>query len=133
MTQCVIGRDSSAEQRRRFSIFEDVGYRRQRLDRSDHVLLITAVIADARNLEILAITEVSSATLAASIILSSVPADTASRPAFPRRHTGANLVDDTRHFMSRNAGILKSRPESVFCEDIAMTDSASLNLNSHLP
>src|SRR5579871_5645997 len=108
MTQGVICRDSSAEQRRCFGIFKDVGNRRQCFNRSDHVLLIPAVIADAGNLKVHAIEEISATALAASIVMASIPAHTDALPDFPRGHARPNFVDDTRHFMPGNAWILKS-------------------------
>ena len=53
--------------------------------RSHHVLLIPAVIADARNLHVAAIAKVSPPALATGVVVTAVPADPDPLPHGPRR------------------------------------------------
>src|SRR5260370_10690900 len=59
MSQRVKGRDPRAQKGPCFSIAKYVRYRRERFDRSDHVLLISSVVADACNFGVAAVKEVS--------------------------------------------------------------------------
>ncbi len=106
--QCVVGGDSGAEQRRCFDIAETFRYRRQRFHRSQHVLLVSAVIADAGNLKILAIAKISAPARAARVVLPAMPADAHPLSLLPCGNPGAHFIDHARDFVSWNAGILES-------------------------
>src|SRR5207249_8197085 len=43
-----------------------------------------------------------------------------------------HFIDDACHFMSGNARILNSWPESFFREHVAVADATGLHLNAHL-
>src|SRR4051812_15784158 len=55
MPQRVVGSDSCAEKRRCIGVAETSRYGYQRLDRSEHVLLVSPVIADTANLYVSAV------------------------------------------------------------------------------
>ena len=108
--QRVEGGNSGAEQRRRFDVAQTFRYRRQRLDRSHHVLLVSAVIADARNFQVPAIAKISAPARETRAVLAAVPADTDALSLLPRGNTGTQFIDDARDFVSWNAGILNAGP-----------------------
>ena len=83
--------DSGAEQRRRFDGAQTLRYRHQRLHRSHHVLLVSAVIADARNFQIPAIAKISAPACETRAVLAAVPADADALPLLPRGNTRAQL------------------------------------------
>src|SRR5208282_2151664 len=114
--QRVVGGNSGAEQRCRVGVTESFRYRRQCLNRSHHVLLVSAVIADARNFQIPAIAKVSAPALATRVVLAAVPADTDALPLLPGGNTRAYFIDDACNFVSRNTGILDSWPSAFFRE-----------------
>src|SRR6185503_19563771 len=66
--QCSERGDSRAEQRRGLRVAETVRHCRQRLHRSNHVLLVSAVIADAGNFPVPAIAEISTPALEACAV-----------------------------------------------------------------
>ena len=132
MAQGVVGGNSGTEQRRCFGVSQSLRYGHQRFYGSDHVLLITAVIADARNFQIPAIAEISTPALATGVVLAAVPADTYALSLVPRGNTSTHFIDDACDFMSWNAGILNSRPKPFFREHITVANTTSLNPNAHL-
>src|SRR5439155_19737254 len=69
VAQGVVGGNSGTEQRRCFGVSQSFRYRHQRLYGSDDILLITAVLADARNFQITAIAKISTPALATGVVL----------------------------------------------------------------
>ncbi len=132
MAQGVVGGNSGTEQRRCFGVSQSLRYGHQRFYGSDHVLLITAVIADARNFQIPAIAKISTPALATGVVLAAVPADTYALSLVPRGNTSTHFIDDACDFMSWNAGILNSRPKPFFREHITVANTTSLYPNAHL-
>src|SRR5579871_603537 len=108
-------------------------YGSQRLDRSHHVLLISAVVVDARNFHVLAVSEISTPAFAAGVVVPAVPADPHTLPLRPDRYSGADFVNRPCHLMSRNAGVLNARDEAIFGEYIAVAYTTCLHPNAHLP
>src|SRR5205823_19333 len=121
-----------AEQRRGFGSVQAFGYRDKRFDRRQHVLLISSVITDTGNLLIPAIPKVSSPALETRAVMTTVPADTDTLSLFPLGNTGAQLVDETDDFVSRNSRKLYSGPQALFRQRVAVANTASLYLNAHL-
>src|SRR5512134_2286388 len=108
--QRVVSGDSGAEQRSRVGVAQTLRDRRQCLNGRQHVLLVTSVIADARNLQIPAIAKVPPPARGARVVLAAVPTDADPLPLLPLGNTGACLIDDAGHFVSRNTGILNAGP-----------------------
>src|SRR6266481_5452952 len=131
MSQRVKGRDPRAQKGPCFSIAKYVRYRRERFDRSDHVLLISSVVADACNFGVAAVKEVSTPAFETRVVLPSMPAHTHALAYLPSSHTGANFIDYASDFVSRNPRILNSRPEAFLHKHIAMTNAASLHLDAY--
>src|SRR5262249_10519267 len=99
---------------------------------SHHVLLVSAVIADARNLLIAAIAKIPTPARQAGAVVAAVPADANTLPLFPLRNTGTQLVDDPRDFVSWNAGILNSGPSAFLREHVTMANTTGLHLDADL-
>jgi hypothetical protein len=95
-------------------------------------LLITAVIADARNFQIPAIAGISAPALATRVVLAAVPADTCTLPLLPRGNAGAHFIDDARDFVSWNAGILNSGPGAFFREHVTVANTTGLYFDPYL-
>src|SRR5713101_6411481 len=131
--QSVKGRDSRTQQRSRFDIAECVGYRRQRFDGSDHVLLVSTVVADASNFRVTAVQEASSPAFGTGVVLPAMPADADTLSLLPSGDLGAQFIDDACDFVPRNPRILNSRPEAFFYKYVAVANSAGLYLDAYLP
>jgi hypothetical protein len=132
VAQRVVRGDTGAKQRGCFDVAQCLWYWHKSLDGSHHVLLISTVIANARNLQILAVAKVSAAALATSIVLPPVPSNTDSLTPFPRRNACTEFIDDASYFMSRSTWILNPRPGAFFGEQVAVADSTSLHLDANL-
>src|SRR5271169_4559963 len=130
--QRVKGCDSGTQQRSRFGIAECVGYRRQRFDGSDHVLLVSTVVADARNLRVTAVQDASAPAFGTCVVLPAMPADADTLSLLPSGDPGAQFIDDACHFVPRNPRILNARPEAFFYKYVAVADAARLHLDEHL-
>jgi hypothetical protein len=63
-------------------------------------LLVSTVIADARNFQIPAIAKISAPTLETCAVLAAVPADTDALSLLPLGNTGTYFIDDAADFMS---------------------------------
>jgi hypothetical protein len=64
--------------------------------------------------------------------VAAVPADHDPIAGLPPDDLLAHRVDDARDLMPRNSRVLDSREESVFGEEVAVTDSAGLDLDPDL-
>ena len=95
-------------------------------------MLVSAVIADARNFQILTIAKISSTALATRIVLAAVPADTDTLPLCPGGNAVTHFIDDARDFVPRNAGILDSSPRALHREHVAVANPTGLHLDQHL-
>ncbi len=62
-----------------------------------------------------------------------MPSDADPLAGFPLRDSGTDLIDDSDHFMSRNAWVLDPRKQSFFDDRIAVTNTTRLNLNADPP
>ena len=132
VAECVIGGNSGIEQGRGLSVTEAVGNRHQRFHGSQHVFLISAVIADAAHLYVATIAKIAPPALAAGAIMTTMPADAHALTLFPRSHARANFIHHARNFVSGNAGILKARPQAFFDEHIAVADATGVDLDADL-
>ena len=107
-------------------------HRHQRLHRSHHVLLVSAVIADARNFQVPAIAKISAPALATRAVMAAVPADADALSLLPLGNTVTQFVDDADDFMSGNAGILNSGPLAFLREHVTVANATGLHLDAHL-
>src|SRR5262249_9494439 len=124
--------DAGAHQRRRLDRREPIGDRGERAGGRDHVVGVTAVVADARNLERdLARDEVTAAARAAIAPVPAVPAQADPLAGFPTGHAGADVVDDAGDLVARGARILDARPDSLLRHRVAVADAAGLDLDAH--
>ena len=96
-------------------------------------MLIAAVIADAGNFQIAAIAKISAPALATGVVLPAMPTDADPLPLLPRGNIFTDFIDDARHFVSGNAGILNSGPQSLFREYVAVANATGLHLDAHMP
>src|SRR6266576_1582958 len=72
------------------------------------------------------------AALLAYEIMSAMPANADTLPAFPIRHAITDCMNASRDFMTRHTWILKPGPEAVFDNKIAVTNATRLHLHAHL-
>src|SRR5689334_14966179 len=130
--QCVVDRHPRAHEWSSFFSRNFIRDRRERTCRCDHVLRISTVEVNASHFAIDAHGEIAATTLLAHEIMKAVPTDTNSLPDGPRRDVVAERVDASSDLMTRHTRILKSRPDSVFDEHVAVTDTTRLNFHAHL-
>src|SRR6266849_4177785 len=97
----------------------------------DHVLGIPAIKIDARDLSIDTHRKVSTPALFAHKTMSAMPADPNALTSGPRSDVLAHCIDATRDFMTRDARILKPRPETFLDQRIAVANTACLNLHTY--
>ena len=95
-------------------------------------MLVSAVIADARNFQVPAIAKISAPARETRAVLAAVPADTDALPLLPLGNTRTQFIDDARDFVSRNAGILNSGPRAFFREHVTVANATGLHLDAHL-
>src|SRR5262245_57787026 len=130
--QRIEGGDAGAKQWSCLDIGEGFRYPHQGLGRSEHVLFVSAVVANPGNPAISAVAEVSPPALPAGAIVSAMPADADALPLGPSGNSGTHSVDETHHFMTWYARVLDTGPGTFLCERVTMTDAAGLHLDSHL-
>ena len=94
-------------------------------------MLVSAVIADARNFHVHAIAKISAAAVTTRIVMAPVPADADALSLLPLGNTGAQFIDDARDFVSWNARILNSWPGAFFREHVTVANAAGLYLDAH--
>ena len=95
-------------------------------------MLISAVITDARNFQILAIAKISAPARETRAVMAAVPSDTDALSLLPSGNAGAQFIDDARDFVSRNARILNSRPPAFFRQHVTVANATGLHLDAHL-
>src|SRR5205823_14686749 len=66
-------------------------------------------------------------------IVSAVPADSHTVAFVPLSNIGADSIDAAGDFMPRHSRVLKSRPETLFNQSVAVTNSACFHLHANLP
>src|SRR5258708_27917099 len=77
--------------------------------------------------------ENSATTSETGAVLPAVPTDSNPLALLPFVHAGGEFIDHTGHFVSRNARVRNPRQKAFLRNHIAVTDSASLDADSHLP
>src|SRR5258708_7341558 len=83
------GGNSGAEQWSCIDVAQGVRNRCQRLNRRDHILLVSAVVADTGNFLVSTVAKISAPALSAGAVVASMPADADTLPNFPRGNAGA--------------------------------------------
>jgi hypothetical protein len=76
--------------------------------------------------------EIAAPALFAMKAMSAVPADANALAGFPFSDAAPDRVDPSRNFVARDAGILKSGPDAVFDQNIAVTNAARLDFHPNL-
>src|SRR5581483_9901307 len=132
VSQRVVRGDPGTEQWGCLDVAQTGWYRGQGLDRSNHVLLITSVVADAANLHVLAITKIATAALPARVVVATVPANANTLSFLPRGNALPDPINDARHLMSGHAGILNARPRALYREHVAVAHTTGLHPDEHL-
>src|SRR5207253_3606009 len=99
----------------------------------DHVFGITAIEINPGDFPTYAHGKISAPASITDQIVSAVPADTHTVAFFPLSNIGADSIDAAGDFMSRHSRVLKSRPETLFNQSIAVTDSACFHFHANLP
>src|SRR5262249_51735182 len=99
---------------------------------SEHVLLVAAIKMNACDFFVVAGDEIALAAGRASKVMTAMPADSDALAFFPICDSGARFIDDTGHFMARNARILNAREDAVLCEVVAEANAAGLDFDANL-
>jgi hypothetical protein len=133
VTQRVEDGDTGAEQRGGFGGGKIVGDGGNGFGGRDHVLGISAIVGDGRDLFVTAKSKVAAAAGFARKIMPSMPADADALAGLPLRNAVANGVDAAGYFVAGNARVLDSRPMAFFYERVAVADAAGFNLDADLP
>jgi hypothetical protein len=95
-------------------------------------LLISSVVADACNLGVAAVKEVSTPALVTRIVLPAMPTDADALSLLPGGDLGAEFIDDAGNFVPRNPGILNSRPEAFLHKHVTVANATGLDFDPHL-
>src|SRR6185437_9908302 len=130
--QRVVGRDAGAKKGCRLSGAQAPGYGGQRLHGSDHVFLIAAVVADARDLEVAAVAEVPPPALWTGVVMAAMPTDSNTLPRAPAGDTCPQRIDHARHLVSRHARIADTGPVAFLGQHVAVADPAGLHPDAHV-
>ena len=133
VSQRVKGRDSRTKQRRCFGVAQRVGYYRQCFDGSDHVLLISPVVADSCDFGVAAVKEVSTPAFETRVVTPTIPAHADTLSLLPSGDLGTQFINDACNLVPRNPRVLNSWPETFFHEHVAVANTTGLHLDQHLP
>src|SRR5438552_2885407 len=114
------GRDAGAKKRSGIFGRQFVRDRRQRFEWRDHVIGITAVIADPGNLAVRAGDEIAPAAGRAVTAMTAMPADADPLARLPVRHVGAHRIDDPDNLVSRYARVSDAGEGAQLGERIAV-------------
>src|SRR3989442_10154431 len=133
IAQCVVDGNARTHEWSGFLRRQFIRNCSQRRRRCDHVLGIPAIKVDAGDLSIDTHRKVSTPALFAHKTMAAMPTDTDALTSGPRSDVLAHCIDATRDFMTRDARILKPRPETFFDQRIAVANTACLNLPTYFP
>ena len=100
--------------------------------RSDHVFLVTAIVAEGRDLFVLAVDEIAPPARVADEAMTAMPADAHALARLPVGDVGADRVDAPGDFVSGHSRILQAGPVAFLHDRIAVADAARLNLDADL-
>ena len=98
----------------------------------NHILGISAVKIDARNLAIDAHSEIAAPALFADEIMSAMPAYAHALAFFPFCNPVADCIDAPGDLMTGHTRILKSGPQTFFNENVAVTNAARFYFHADL-
>src|SRR5262249_46067187 len=102
-------------------------------NRSQHVLLVSPVVADAGDLQIAAVAKISASAWQAGSVVAAGPANSDSLPFLPSGNAFPAFVASTRDLMSRPAMVLYSRPHAFLGDYVAVVNATCLHPNAHVP
>jgi hypothetical protein len=133
VSQRIEGGDTGTHQWGRVDGLQLSRHPRDRAGGRDHVLRVSAVEAEARDLTGHAGKEVATSALVAMPAISTVPPNA---HALARRESGdarANHIDHSGHLMARDPRVLNTRESPLFDERIAVADAARVYFDSYRP
>src|SRR5467141_2340615 len=132
ISQCIECCDARAKQRPCLYRGKLAWNQRKRTSGGDHVVRVTSIAGQTRDLPRLAAChEITAAARVAIAAMSAVPADSDSLPHFPPGNARAHSVDDSRDLMPGDARVLDPRPRAFFGIFIAVADAARLHFNPY--
>src|SRR2546430_15653535 len=99
----------------------------------NHILGISAVKIDARNLAIDAHSEIAAPAQFADEIMSAMPAYAHALAFFPFCNPVADCIDAPGDLMTGHTRILKSGPQTFFNENVAVANAARFYFHANLP
>jgi hypothetical protein len=105
VAQCIVGRDTGAEQRGGFGGLRFIRDRSQRFERRDHVVGIAAIIRYAGDLSVRAGDEIPTPTGGTMTAMTAVPANPGPLPRLPIGDALADPVDDPHNLVTRHPWI----------------------------
>src|SRR4029434_57717 len=132
VSQRVVDRNASAHAWSCLLGRQFVRNRSKRRCRRDHVLSVASVEIDPGHLAIDAHREVAAPAWFADETMSAVPACADALPGLPRGDVFADCVDASGDFVTRDARILKPRPQTFFDKRIAVADATRIYLHANL-
>src|SRR5204863_2394999 len=131
--QPVEGRQSGAEEWRRFRWKKVVRNCREPTRLGDHHFGVTTIAMNTRNGLILAIDEVATATAFAMPAMPTHKTHAHPLSFFPALDTGSYGFDFSNHLMSGNARVSESRKTAFHRKSIRVADATGLDPDSDLP
>src|SRR5215472_2053602 len=132
MAQRVECSNAGAHQRRGFSGIQRLRHGRQRLPRNHRVLLVSAVIADATDFQILACAEVAASARRTRVVLPAMPSNADALALLPLRDAGTELIDDAHNFVPGNTRVADSRQGALLNNDITVANTTGLYFDAYL-
>jgi hypothetical protein len=132
MAQCVENCDARTHERSCFVRRHLIGNGRERRRRCDHVLGVTAVEIDTRDLTVDTHGEIAAPALFANETMSAVPANADALPFLPVRYVVTDGINPSGNLMSGNTRILKPRPQPFLNQDVAMANATCFHLDPNL-
>src|ERR1019366_5169784 len=132
VAQRVVDGDSSAEQRRGVGCWQVLGDCGNRFGRRNHVLLVTAIVADGCDFFVLAVNEIATAAGFADETMTAMPTNADALAGLPVGDVSAHGIDTAGDFVSGNARILNAGPVAFFHERIAVADATGFDFDPDL-
>jgi hypothetical protein len=132
ISECVVDRDASTHQRRRFVGRQIIGHQGHRFSRNDQVFLVASIKMDGGNFLVPTVEKVTATARFTGKTMPSVPTHADALPGLPLSNIWTHHIDASCDLVTRNAGILKSGPLSFFNERIAVADATRLDLDANL-
>src|SRR6202035_3403968 len=107
-------------------------YRHQRLDRSKHVLLVSAIVADTWNFQVPAVAKISAPARGTRAVLAAVPSHANALSHLPSGNTLTHFIDPTGDFVPRYPRVLNAGPLALLRKHVTVADPAGLHFDTYL-